>query len=67
MSQQTVMAVYDRRSDARSAVEALLEGESSKMVGVSNLKMVLCPLSEAWEHRTEFDPDLVRVAHILAT
>lgn len=49
------------------AVEALLEGESSKMVGVSNLKMVLCPLSEAWEHRTEFDPDLVRVAHILAT
>lgn len=49
------------------AVEALIEGESGKMVGVSNLRMTLCPLSEAWEHRTEFDPDLLRVAHILGT
>ena len=49
------------------AVEALLEGEQGKMVGVHNLAMVLHPLSEAWENRTEFDPDLLRVAHILAT
>lgn len=49
------------------AVEALLEGESGKMVGISNLRMVLCPLSEAWENRTAFDPELLRVAHILAT
>jgi len=49
------------------AVEALLTGESGKMVGVSNLKMILCPLSVAWENRTEFDPDLLRVAHILGT
>lgn len=35
MSQQTVMAVYDRRSDARSAVEALLEqGFSSREVSL---------------------------------
>jgi 6-phosphofructokinase 1 len=49
------------------AVEALLDGETGKMVGVSNLAMVLCPLSEAWEHRTEFDPELLRVSRLLAT
>lgn len=49
------------------AVEALLEGESCKMVGIRNLKMVLCPLSEAWENRTEFDHDLLRVGRILGT
>lgn len=49
------------------AVEALLEGETGKMVGMSHLKMILCPLSEAWEHRTEFDQDLLRVARLLAT
>lgn len=49
------------------AVEALLDGETGKMVGIRNLAMVLCPLSEAWENRTEFDPDLLRVARVLGT
>ncbi|MBI2422490.1 MAG: 6-phosphofructokinase [Candidatus Hydrogenedentes bacterium] len=48
------------------AVEALLERESGKMVGVSGQHTVLRPLSEAWECRTRFDPGLLRVAHILS-
>lgn len=47
------------------AVEALLEGESGKMVGIRNQKMVLCPLRDAWENRTKFDPELLDVLHIL--
>jgi 6-phosphofructokinase 1 len=47
------------------AVEALLEGESGKMVGVSGQNMLLRPLSEAWELRTRFDMGLFRVAHVL--
>jgi 6-phosphofructokinase 1 len=47
------------------AVEALLEGESGKMVGVSGQNMLLRPLAEAWELRTLFDPGLLRVAHVL--
>jgi 6-phosphofructokinase 1 len=49
------------------AVEALLEGETGKMVGMANQNMVLRPLAEAWECRTQFDPRLLRVAHILST
>jgi 6-phosphofructokinase len=49
------------------AVEALLEGESGKMVGVSANSVVLRPLSEAWQCRTQFDPKMLRVAHALAT
>jgi 6-phosphofructokinase 1 len=48
------------------AVEALLEGESGKMVGVSGQNMLLRPLAEAWELRTRFDPGLLRVAHVLS-
>ncbi len=49
------------------AVESLLEGETGKMVGVSANHVVLRPLSEAWECRTQFDPGLLRIAHVLAT
>ena len=49
------------------AVEALLEGETSKMTGVTSDTIVLRPLSEAWECRTQFDPKYLRVAHILST
>jgi 6-phosphofructokinase 1 len=49
------------------AVEALLEGESGKMAGVSSDNVVLRPLSEAWECRTRFDQGFLRVAHVLAT
>jgi 6-phosphofructokinase 1 len=48
------------------AVEALLEGETGKMVGVSGQNMLLRPLAEAWELRTRFDPGLLRVAHVLS-
>jgi 6-phosphofructokinase 1 len=48
------------------AVEALLEGESGKMVGVSGQNMLLRPLAEAWDLRTRFDPGLLRVAHVLS-
>jgi 6-phosphofructokinase 1 len=49
------------------AVEALLAGESGKMVGIRNQEMVLCPLSEAWENRTLFDQDLLGVLRVLGT
>ena len=49
------------------AVEALMEDETGKMVGISGNSIVLRPLSEAWECRTQFDPKILRVAHILAT
>jgi 6-phosphofructokinase 1 len=48
------------------AVGALLEGETGKMVGIHNNNMVLRPLAEAWECRTQFDPRLVRTAHVLS-
>ena len=49
-----------------TAVESLMEGESGKMVGISQQHMVLRPLSEAWECRTQFDPKLLRVGHVLS-
>lgn len=49
------------------AVEALLDGETGKMAGVRGNEVILCPLSEAWERRTQFDPSFLRTAAILAT
>ncbi len=49
------------------AVEALLEGVSGKMAGISGGHVVLRPLSEAWEFRAVFDPKFLRLAHILAS
>jgi 6-phosphofructokinase 1 len=63
-------AAFDRILASRlgiRAVEALMEGETGKMAGISADTVVLRPLSEAWECRTQFDPSLLRVAHILAT
>ena len=48
------------------AVEALLDGETGKMTGVSNNRIVLRPIEEAWQMRTQFDPGLLREARILA-
>jgi len=48
------------------AVEALLQGETGKMAGIDNQNMVLRPLAEAWECRTQFDPRLLRVARVLS-
>ncbi len=63
-------SAFDRLLASRlgvAAVEALLEGETGKMAGVNANNVVLRPLSEAWECRTQFDPRYLRVAHILAT
>lgn len=49
------------------AVEALLDGESGKMVAVNANRMLLRPLSDTWNCRAEFDPDYLRIARILAT
>lgn len=49
------------------AVEALMEGVTGKMVGINANNVVLRPFQEAWECRTQFDPQLSRVARILAT
>lgn len=49
------------------AVEALMEGKTGMMVGMVSNQVVLRPLEEAWECRTQFDPALTRIAHILAT
>lgn len=49
------------------AVEALIENETGKMAGISGNHVVLRPLSEAWEYRTQFDPSFLRIAHVLAT
>ena len=46
---------------------ALLEGESGQMVGIRNQAMVLCPLSEAWDNRTMFQPELLEVLRVLGT
>jgi len=48
------------------AVEALMEGVSGKMAGISANNVTLRPLSEAWECRTQFDPSYLRVAHVLS-
>lgn len=47
------------------AVEALMRGESGKMVGIDANKVVLSPLATAWESRTVFDPAFLEIAHIL--
>jgi len=49
-----------------AAVEGLLQGQSGKMVGISNQHMMLRPLSEAWECPQRFDFNLLRVAHVLS-
>ena len=48
------------------AVEALIEGETGKMVGIRGQELVLCPLEDAWEKRSDFDPGLLRIARTLS-
>ena len=49
------------------AVEALLERESGKMVGVNANEVVLRPFSDAWEAGAPFDPSYLKLAEVLAT
>ena len=48
------------------AVEALLAGKSGVMVGIENQQMVVRPLSDSWETKSLFDPELLRVARVLS-
>jgi len=59
---------YDRVLASRmgvSAVEALLKGESDKMVGVQDNKMIFTPISKAIKGHTVIDTELIRVSDIL--
>jgi 6-phosphofructokinase 1 len=50
-----------------AAVDALLEGQTSVMVGDIHGKISLTPLRETWTKRKSIDKDLWRLASILAT
>lgn len=49
------------------AVEALLEGKSSLMVGIQDNKLKLTPLIKAIKGRTKIDKELIRVSDIMST
>ena len=49
------------------AVEALLEGKSSLMVGIQDNKLTLTPLIKAIKGHTKIDKELVRVSDIMST
>jgi 6-phosphofructokinase 1 len=50
-----------------AAVEALLAGETDKMVGEVNGKVILTPLEDAYSKRKPIDKSLLALARILAT
>ena len=49
------------------AVEALLEGKSSLMVGIQDNKLTLTPLIKAIKGHTKIDKELIRVSDIMTT
>lgn len=49
------------------AVEALLEGKSTFMVGIMDNKITLTHMSEAIKGKTKLDKELVRVSDIMST
>ena len=49
------------------AVEALLEGKSSLMVGIQDNKFTLTPLIKAIKGHTKIDKELIRVSDIMST
>lgn len=49
------------------AVESLLEGKSSYMVGLKNDTISLTPLEQAIKGKTEIDKELLRVSDIMST
>lgn len=49
------------------AVEALLEGKSSLMVGIQDNKLTLTPLTKAIKGHTKIDKELIRVSDIMST
>lgn len=62
-------SAFDRILAARmgvAGVEALLDGKSDVMVAFMDNTIALRPLSDSWESRNRFDPDLFRVARLLS-
>ena len=49
-----------------AAVEALLGGESRKMAGLINNKVVLTPFKDATSQDFQLDKSLLKIAEILA-
>ena len=48
-----------------TAVETLINGQSSKMIGVKEGKIVLTPLTAAIKGTSKINPELIRVAEIM--
>ncbi|MBI4372889.1 MAG: ATP-dependent 6-phosphofructokinase, partial [Candidatus Omnitrophica bacterium] len=48
------------------AVEALVQGEKTKMAGIQGGKMVLVPLDSAWKIEKTLDASLLRLAELLS-
>jgi len=49
------------------AVESLLDGETSCMVGIINNKMELTPIENAVKGNSEINKELLRVSDIMST
>lgn len=49
-----------------AAVEALLEGETGVMIVMENNRIARRPLSDAWNSRNLYDPDLFRMSRLLS-
>ena len=47
------------------AIEELLKGTSSYMIGIGNGKMILTPLEKAIKGKSKIDNELVRVSEIM--
>ncbi|WP_298488435.1 6-phosphofructokinase [uncultured Maribacter sp.] len=61
---------YDRVLASRmgvKAVEALLEGKTSLMVGIQDNQLILTPLEMAIKGHTKIDKELIRVSDIMTT
>ncbi|MCL4115265.1 UNVERIFIED_CONTAM: hypothetical protein GTU68_047958 [Idotea baltica] len=61
---------YDRVLASRmgvKAVEALLEGKTSLMVGVRDNELILTPIEKAIKGHTKLDKELIRVSDIMTT
>ncbi len=59
---------YDRVLASRMgvrAVEALLEGRTSLMVGIQDNKLILTPIDKAIKGHTKIDKELIRVSDIM--
>lgn len=61
---------YDRVLASRmgvKAVESLLEGKTSLMVGVQDNRLILTPINKAIKGHTKIDKELIRVSEIMTT